>query len=69
MDLYIEHAKRMLDAGCSALAPFGTTGEALSVGMDERMEVLAVPRSAASLASRNARRRTVFFRSAFRSRA
>ena len=40
MDLYIEHAKRMLDAGCSALAPFGTTGEALSVGMDERMEVL-----------------------------
>jgi 4-hydroxy-tetrahydrodipicolinate synthase len=40
MDLYIEHAKRMLDAGCSALAPFGTTGEALSVGMDERMAVL-----------------------------
>ena len=40
MDLYIEHAKRMLNAGCSALAPFGTTGEALSVGMDERMEVL-----------------------------
>jgi len=40
MDLYIEHAKRMLDAGCSALAPFGTTGEALSIGMDERMSVL-----------------------------
>jgi 4-hydroxy-tetrahydrodipicolinate synthase len=40
MDLYIEHANRMLDAGCSALAPFGTTGEALSIGMDERMEVL-----------------------------
>lgn len=40
MDLYIEHAKRMLDAGCSALAPFGTTGEALSVGIDERMAVL-----------------------------
>lgn len=39
-DLYLEHAKRMLDAGCSALAPFGTTGEALSVGMDERMSVL-----------------------------
>jgi 4-hydroxy-tetrahydrodipicolinate synthase len=39
-DLYIEHAKRMLDAGCSALAPFGTTGEALSVGIDERMAVL-----------------------------
>jgi len=40
MDLYIEHAKRMLDAGCSALAPFGTTGEALSIGMEERMSVL-----------------------------
>jgi len=39
-DLYLEHAKRMLDAGCSALAPFGTTGEALSIGMDERMSVL-----------------------------
>lgn len=40
MDLYIEHAKRMLDKGCSALAPFGTTGEALSVGIEERMAVL-----------------------------
>jgi len=40
MDLYIEHAKRMLDAGCSALAPFGTTGEALSIGIEERMAVL-----------------------------
>ena len=35
-DLYIEHAKWLLDGGCSAIAPFGTTGEALSVGMDER---------------------------------
>ena len=39
-DLYVEHAKRMLDAGCSALAPFGTTGEALSVGIEERMAAL-----------------------------
>ena len=40
MDLYVDHAKGLLDNGCSAIAPFGTTGEALSIGMDERMAVL-----------------------------
>jgi 4-hydroxy-tetrahydrodipicolinate synthase len=40
MDLYVEHAKNLLDNGCSAIAPFGTTGEALSVGMEERMAVI-----------------------------
>ncbi len=39
-DLYVDNAKRLLDAGCVGLAPFGTTGEALSVGIDERIEVL-----------------------------
>lgn len=37
MDLYLAHANSMLEQGCSALAPFGTTGEALSVGIDERI--------------------------------
>jgi len=40
MDLYVDHAKSLLENGCSAIAPFGTTGEALSVGMEERMAVL-----------------------------
>jgi len=39
-DLYISHAKRCLADGCVGLAPFGTTSEALSVGMDERMDML-----------------------------
>ena len=33
-------AKRLLDTGCSGLAPFGTTGEALSVSHSERKEAL-----------------------------
>lgn len=40
-DLYIEHALALLDEGCAALAPFGTTGEATSVGIDERIATLA----------------------------
>ena len=36
-DLFVSHAGRMLDQGCVAIAPFGTTGEALSVGIDERI--------------------------------
>jgi len=36
-DLYVAHAQRLLDAGCAGLVPFGTTGEALSVGVDERI--------------------------------
>ncbi len=39
-DLYIDHAQRLLADGCVGLAPFGTTGEALSVGMEERMALL-----------------------------
>jgi 4-hydroxy-tetrahydrodipicolinate synthase len=39
-DLYIAHARRCLADGCVGLAPFGTTSEALSVGMDERMDML-----------------------------
>ncbi|WP_350334454.1 dihydrodipicolinate synthase family protein [Coralliovum pocilloporae] len=39
-DLYLAHARALLDNGCSALAPFGTTGEALSVGVGERLEIL-----------------------------
>lgn len=38
--LYIAHAKRLLGEGCAALAPFGTTGEAASLGMSERMALL-----------------------------
>lgn len=38
--LYIAHAKRLLAEGCTALAPFGTTGEANSLGINERIELL-----------------------------
>ena len=41
LDLYIEHAGRLLDQGCAGLIPFGTTGEALSVGIDERIAAIA----------------------------
>jgi 4-hydroxy-tetrahydrodipicolinate synthase len=36
-DLYVAHAKQLLDQGCAGLVPFGTTGEALSVGIEERI--------------------------------
>ena len=39
-DLFAALAHRLLDDGCVALAPFGTTGEALSVGVDERLSAL-----------------------------
>jgi 4-hydroxy-tetrahydrodipicolinate synthase len=39
-DLYVAHARRLMDGGCAGLAPFGTTGEALSVGIDERIAAL-----------------------------
>jgi len=39
-DLYAAHALDLIDRGCVALAPFGTTGEALSVGIEERVEAL-----------------------------
>ena len=36
-DRFIEHAEWLLEDGCTALAPFGTTSEANSLGLDERM--------------------------------
>jgi 4-hydroxy-tetrahydrodipicolinate synthase len=39
-DLYVAHAQRLLADGCAGLAPFGTTGEALSVGIDERIDAV-----------------------------
>ena len=36
-DLYLEHAKKLFEQGCAAIAPFGTTGEATSVGIVERI--------------------------------
>ena len=38
--LYNDLAKDLLASGCSGLAPFGTTGEALSLGNDERIQAL-----------------------------
>ncbi len=38
--LYVAHAKRLLSEGCRALVPFGTTGEAASLSMNERMALL-----------------------------
>lgn len=39
-DRFIEHCEWLLDEGCNGLAPFGTTSEAASLGLDERMELL-----------------------------
>lgn len=39
-DLWIDHARWVLGQGAHYLSPFGTTGEALSVGMAARMEAL-----------------------------
>ena len=39
-DLYVSHAKWLFEQGCAGIAPFGTTGEALSVGIDERIEAI-----------------------------
>lgn len=39
-DRYVDHARWLLANGCSALAPFGTTSEATSLGLEERMELL-----------------------------
>ncbi len=38
-DLYHAHANDMLQKGCTGLVPFGTTGEALSIGIDERIDI------------------------------
>ncbi|MGI9248668.1 MAG: dihydrodipicolinate synthase family protein [Woeseiaceae bacterium] len=39
-DLYLAHANRLFEQGCAGIAPFGTTGEALSVGIDERIDAI-----------------------------
>lgn len=40
-DLYVDLARKLLaTGGCAGLAPFGTTGEALSVGIEERITAL-----------------------------
>ena len=39
-DLYVAHAKSLFEQGCAGIAPFGTTGEALSVGIDERIDAV-----------------------------
>ena len=40
LDLYGQHASRILQDGAHYLSPFGTTGEATSVSSDERMAVV-----------------------------
>jgi 4-hydroxy-tetrahydrodipicolinate synthase len=37
---FVDHAQWLLKDGCTALAPFGTTSEGNSLGLDERMELL-----------------------------
>lgn len=39
-DRFVEHCEWLLEDGCTALAPFGTTSEGNSIGLDERMELL-----------------------------
>lgn len=39
-DLYVGLAQQLFEQGCAGLAPFGTTGEALSVGIDERIAAI-----------------------------
>jgi 4-hydroxy-tetrahydrodipicolinate synthase len=41
LDLYTAHARWLFEQGCAGIAPFGTTGEALSVGIDERITAIA----------------------------
>jgi len=40
--MYNDLAQNLMENGCSGLAPFGTTGEALSVGNKERMIAIEV---------------------------
>ena len=39
-DLFVAKAHELMEAGCVGLAPFGTTGEALSVATPERLTAL-----------------------------
>jgi 4-hydroxy-tetrahydrodipicolinate synthase len=36
----VAHARRLIDAGCSGVTPFGTTGEGPAFGVDERRAAL-----------------------------
>lgn len=40
VDLLVNHAHKVLNDGCVGIVPFGTTGEALSVGREERITSL-----------------------------
>jgi 4-hydroxy-tetrahydrodipicolinate synthase len=40
LDRFVEHCEWLMEEGCTGLAPFGTTSEANSLGIDERMEML-----------------------------
>jgi len=37
---FLDHARRVLEAGCTGLAPFGTTSEGNSLSLSERMALL-----------------------------
>ena len=37
---FVDHSNWLLETGCTGLAPFGTTSEGNSIGLDERMELL-----------------------------
>jgi 4-hydroxy-tetrahydrodipicolinate synthase len=39
-DRFTKHARWLMAEGCTALAPFGTTSEANSLGLEDRMELL-----------------------------
>ena len=39
-DRFVEQCEWLLEDGCAALAPFGTTSEGNSIGIDEKMELL-----------------------------
>ena len=38
--LFVDHALQVLNEGCVGVVPFGTTGEALSIGVEQRMMAL-----------------------------
>ena len=40
LELYIAHCKSLLDAGCQGLMPIGSTGEAHSFIVEERIEAM-----------------------------
>jgi 4-hydroxy-tetrahydrodipicolinate synthase len=40
VERFVAHCQWLMQEGCTALAPFGTTSEGNSLGIDERMELL-----------------------------